>query len=407
MPVDVVELAQRLVAIPSDSGRSNAPAVDALADALDALDFSVVRYEQRVTDPGTGPQFNVVAEEGRGPRRLIFSGHIDTVPVGDEALWQHDPYGGDGIVDGRLYGRGSVDMKGQIAAMVAAVASAGDALDRLTLVLAISGSEEVGHLGIKSLAAAHTFEDAVGAVIGEPTGLAVYHAHKGAVTLRVDVHGVSCHSSQPHLGVNAIEQATRFMAALDRELADWRALRHSAFDDEPPTCTVSRIAGGIADNVVPDRCWLHVNARGLVAEHLDLFRDRVRRTMERLTREDAAQGVPEARRFRAEDQVLRIAPPMLCGTDTPWYRLVADVVGQAEPQFARYGTDGGVLSSVGLPCVVWGPGDIARAHSIDEYIAVEELRHAVVRYAALIRAVAAAELPTITTRRWTEPIRPT
>ena len=407
---DVVELARQLVAIPSASHQSNVPVVDVLCDALASLGFVLRRYPQQVVQPGTGPKVNLIAERGDGPHRLAFCGHVDTVPVGDESAWTHDPYGRDGVRDGRLYGRGSVDMKGQVAAMAAAAAGADDALDDLTLVLAITADEEIGHEGIKSLTSEHQFVDAVGAVVCEPTQMVVYHAHKASVTARVDVRGVSCHSSWPADGVNAVDQAVRLIAALAAPLDEWCAARDPVFGDEPPTCAIVEIAGGIAHNVVPDLCTLHLNARALSAAHLDDFHERLRGTIARLQEQDAAHGVPPEQRLAATYTPLITTAALVCPTDSPWYRLLSDFTGQPGPSFARYGTDAGELSQTGMPCVVWGPGDIARAHTVDEYITVAEMLDGVTRYGELIRAAAVAasegRLPAVTTRRWEDPVNP-
>ena len=406
MSIDAIDLARRLVAIPSESSQSNVPVLDELSGTLESAGFTLTRYDQRVFDAGSGPKANLVAERGSGRRRLVFSGHVDTVPVGDPDLWDQDPYGGDGIVDGKLHGRGSVDMKGQVAAMAAACSLAEAELDDLTLVLAITADEETGHQGIKSLTADHVFEDAVGAVVGEPTILDVLHAHKGAQTLSVDLHGVNCHSSQPGLGVNAIDQAIRLVNTLESRMADWRAFRHPAFREEGPTFSVVKIGGGVAHNVVPDHCNVRINVRGLLWGNLESFRSELGQVIGELRARDEAEGMAEERRFAADVTTLIMAPPMLTPTDDPWYRAMASHTGQEQPLFARYGTDGGVLSQVGMPCVVRGPGDIRRAHTPNEFITVEELRDGVLRYSGLIQHVAGANLPTVTTRLWDRPIRP-
>jgi len=401
MRSDVVALTQALVAVPSESRLSNIPVMETLAGGLESSGFRLRRYEQKVVHPGHGEKVNMVAERGHGPRHLVFSGHLDTVPVGDESLWSHDPLGGDGVVEGRVYGRGSVDMKGQVAAMVLACGNApSDVLSELTLVLSITGDEEVGHLGIKSLCAEHVFQDAVGAVVGEPTGLGIVRAHKGGMTVKVCVHGISCHSSTPHRGVNAIDQAVRFISRLKEGLKDWTLQRHPAFGDEPPTFTVARIAGGVADNIVPDTCEINVSGRALIMEHFESYRKGILNIIAELEEQDAGAGIAPERRFRAETEMVKWAPPMICGTDTPWYRLVADFVGQKEPRYATYGTDAGVLAEVGLPCVVWGHGDIDRAHKPAEYVTVRELERGYRSYSEFILRVAAADLPTVTTTRW-------
>ncbi|HOF62200.1 MAG TPA: M20/M25/M40 family metallo-hydrolase [Candidatus Latescibacteria bacterium] len=400
MSCSVVNLTKALVAIPSESSRSNLPVMQQLCTFLYSQGFRVTRYPQN--GPSTGPEkTNLIAERGNGTRRLVFSGHLDTVPVGERAQWQHDPYGAEGIIGDRLYGRGAVDMKGQVAAMACACASVPEeVLRNLTLTLAITGDEEIGHIGIKDLAAKHVFERAVGCVVGEPTSLRVVSAHKGGMTVRFTVRGLSCHSSKPHLGVNAIEQAVRLLNLLRERLAPWCAQRHPAFGEEPPTFTVVGVSGGVADNVVPDSCTVNISARALETGHFETFRAALEGIISELVDDDTRKGVPPERRFSADIDLLKWAPPMVCDTAGVWYQTVARIAGQEKPEFVTYGTDAGVLNQVGLPCVVWGPGDIIRAHSVDEYITLEELTTAVTRYRELICAVAASELPTFTTSLW-------
>lgn len=398
---DVIDLTRALVALPSESKLSNLSVMEQLGSFLTANGFRTTRYPQGTTATSSNPKMNMVAERGDGRRRLVFSGHLDTVPVGDTDLWHHDPFGHDGLVDQRLYGRGTVDMKGQVAAMALACARAPEnLLDSLTVTLAITGDEEVGHVGVKDLAARHVFENVVGVVVGEPTGFRVVRAHKGGMTVRIEMKGLSCHSSKPHLGVNAIEQAVRLLSRLESDLTPWRSQRNPAFGDEPPTFTVVGVSGGVADNVVPDSCLVNISARALDMEHFESFRRAVQGAMDGLAEEDARAGLPPEKRFAASMDLLKWAPPMVCDTGSPFCQTVAKVAGQKTPEFVTYGTDAGVLNQTGLPCVVWGPGDIVRAHSVDEFITVDELTSAVDRYEALIAQVAVADLPTVTSSLW-------
>ena len=402
MKPEVVDLTRRLVAIPSESGVSNAPVAEELAAVLRSAGFRVETYGQTVTVPGSGEKVNLVAELGTGKRSLVFSGHLDTVPVGDASAWTHDPCGGDGVVDGRIHGRGANDMKGQIAAAVVAAAASEATLGDLRIVLAITSDEEVGHHGVKALCARHVFKDCVGAIVAEPTSMDVYNAHKGGVGVTITTHGIACHSSRPHEGVNAIAHAARFIAALEGDLEEWSAYRHPAFGDEPQTFTVAQIEGGVAANVVPPECRMIASARVLSDDQLGILLRTVDGTITRLTEEDAAAGVPEGRRFRADSRVAIWAPPMITDGQSPWALHVKGIAGQEGDRFAAYGTDGGVLSRIGLPCVIWGPGDIARAHVPDEYITVAELHDGVEQYVRLIASVArsAEGLPALTSTLW-------
>jgi acetylornithine deacetylase len=401
MIIDVPALTHKLVAIPSETTRSNVPIIEKLDGVLSTAGFETHIQEVRETLPGSGRKVNLLAEIGSGSQRLVFSGHVDTVPVGDPDTWDHDPLGADGFVDGVLFGRGSLDMKGQVAAMCAAAADAGDSLDNLTVMLAITADEESGHWGIKALAAEHVFESAVGAVICEPTTGAVYRAHKGGMTTTVDVRGKSCHSSRPHEGVNAIVHAARFISALEDRLREWGDFRHPAFDDDPQTFTVAQIEGGVAVNVVPASCGMQISCRVLHERQFGLFRDHLKAICLELAESDAEAGIEPDRRFHANVHTSIWAPPMITDENAEIHQLVKALIGQEENLYARFGTDGGVLSHVGLPCVIWGPGDIGRAHAPDEYITRDELMQGYEGYLRLIREVATRDLPTTTTTLWT------
>ena len=370
---------------------------------LDNWGFRVSKHGQSVTVPGSGEKVNLIAERGQGSRCLVFSGHLDTVPVGDTSLWTHDPYGSDGIVDGRIYGRGSNDMKGQIAAAAVAAASVPEQdLQNTRVVLALTSDEEVGHYGIKALCSRYRFTNCVGVVVAEPTNMDVVTAHKGGVVISVAVRGISCHSSRPDAGVNAITQAMRFIQRLQDNLEEWGAYRHPAFGDEPQTFTVAQIHGGVADNIVPAECTVRASGRVLSQDQLDKLRGKVEATISELQTEDRNAGISEDRIFNAAPTVNIWAPPMVTSTDEPWAQNVMKLRGQNEPLFVRYGTDGGVLSATGLPCVIWGPGDIGRAHVPDEYITVDELRDGTAWYQKLIETANSHKLPASDSSLWTE-----
>jgi succinyl-diaminopimelate desuccinylase len=254
------DLLARLVAIDTQNppGRE-IEAAELLTHELSALGFA---SETRTLGPGRA---NAIARfsNGAGPT-LILNSHIDTVPIGSG--WTMDPFR---LTErgGRLYGRGACDAKGSIAAMVEAGRLLIDAAAswRGTLMLAFVSDEEIDGSGSKALVAAGPPVDAV--VIGEPTDNRVMAAHKGCLRPLIRVTGKTAHSSRPELGINAILGAGRLLERLTRYDQDLRARSHPLVGEA--TLTVTRIHGGIADNVVPDQCDLVVDRRLLPGEQAD------------------------------------------------------------------------------------------------------------------------------------------
>lgn len=340
-------------------GRENA-----IADCM-AAELSRIGYRTDVVPFGPG-RANVVArlENGPGPV-LAFSSHLDTVPAGEG--WTRDPFS-LGEENGVLYGRGTCDAKGSIAAMTEGLRelSATRAAWRGTVLAVFVGDEEVASLG------ARHFVETSGAgidwvVIGEPTDNRVVCAHKGVVRPVVRVHGVSAHSGTPDRGVNAIQKAGRLLdlcAGLD---ADLRRRIHPLVG--APSLTPTRIHGGEAENVVPDICDLVFDRRTVPGED----HEEVRRELEQLLDRAAASGV--------EATVLeyrRTSGPAETPADDPFVRLACDVVrrhGVGEP--GPLGFEGGCdlvhFRSCGAGGIVLGPGSLSVAHKPDEHVALAEL----------------------------------
>ncbi len=370
--MDVAELARSWIAVPSHSAISNRPLVEQMDRDLTAMGFEVQTYLLRGNDPDDPEKLNLIATLGSGPRRVVLSGHSDTVPVGDESLWTRDPMGE--IADGTLFGCGSVDIKGPTACAVMAAVNAHRAgkLGDIEAVIAVSADEEVGHIGVKQFGDQYPFENVVGVVVVEPTSMSAINAHKGGTRIEVHVHGKNCHSSQPWEGVNAIEQAHRFIGEFEAVCAEWNQRRHPAFgSNEGPTAPITGIVGFQAVNVIPDRCTITIGARPLCREDREDLLQRLDRLIGDLSDEDSALSAD--RRFSADVVAGSDASAMATSADNPWYTLVRTIRGQQHPQFVRFGTDGGEFSEMGLPSVVCGPGDISQAHQPNEHIDLNAL----------------------------------
>lgn len=302
---------------------------------------------------------------------LVFTGHIDVVPLGARA-WTRDPFAAE-IVDGRLYGRGSSDMKSGIAAFVcAALQHASGPVDMPTLTLIITSGEETGCVGASSLVAEGGLGTAGAIVVGEPTANAVCVGHKGALWLNAITTGVTAHGSMPDKGDNAISKAARVIGRLES----------FAFATEPhavlgaPTLSVNTIRGGININSVPDRAEIGVDIRTVPSvDHAGLKRALEQHIGEKLSLE-----------------VLLDLPGIWTSPELEWVkrvmRIAADVTGSAAlPGAATFFTDASVLTpAMGMPTtIILGPGEPGQAHQTDEWCSVARIRAAVEIYRNILR----------------------
>ena len=360
------ELLTRLVAFDSASRNSNLPIADFLSEYLERPG---VRVERNPSADGTRTNLVVSVGPDAGEDRagLVLSGHMDVVPA-DETDWHSDPFSLT-PTDDTLVGRGSSDMKGFLAIATNAASQLDPTELFHPLVLVFTYDEEIGTLGAKRLA--DTWDDANAlprsAIIGEPTSLQVVRVHKGHLNLRLVVEGKPAHSGYPHLGVNAIEPVGRMIVALadlrrqlERETPD-----HHEFFPEVPfvPLNVGQVSGGAAVNVVPDHCELLIGFRLLPEMDAAPILDRIRGALD-----DALGGTPY------EMDVLCESPPLMLDDQARIYRTACAHVGQEETLSASYATDAGWLSTMGLECIVWGPGSIAVAHRPNESIPIAEMQ---------------------------------
>lgn len=286
---------------------------------------------------------------------LLFACHVDTVPVGSSAGWGVDPFGGE-IADGLVHGRGASDMKAGVVASAAALVEA--ARRGTPAALLLTSDEEVGCLG------AVRARDAVRAlapravVIPEATRNRVHLGHRGALWLRVVSGGRAAHGSTPELGVNAIDRLADLTVRARTQLP---LAGHPYLG--PETVNLGTLSGGTATNIVPEHAEAHLDHR-ITGDGADLLAWWRRQ--------------PEA----DEVTVTSHLPAVSTDAADPW---VAPRAPEADP--VRYFTDASVLAPAlpGVPVVIWGPGDPARMHAVDEHVAVSELEHAIRTFRGLVR----------------------
>jgi acetylornithine deacetylase len=353
MPLSDVELLRRLVAIDSTSAISNLPIADEIASYVDGKAASV----EYLRDPDEAKANLLIRFGPEGDGGLILSGHMDAVPA-LETSWESDPFTLTER-DDRYFGRGSADMKGFLAL---ALNAALDAVPKKPLVLLFTYDEEAGTLGAKELA--RTWDRARAlprhAIIGEPTSLRAVRAHKGHLKLRFTLTGRSAHSGYPHLGDNAIEKARPILdalATLRRELEADRTRHAELFPDAPYVpLNIATIHGGTAVNIVPDRCEIEVGIRLLPGMTTD---DMLARVRERV----------------GECEVVSDSPPMLLERSSEIYQAVLPHA-QAGPESVSFASDAGWLQTLGVECLLWGPGAIEVAHKANEFTPKDEFHRA-------------------------------
>ena len=362
---------ERLISFNTVSRDSNLGLIEWVRDYLQKLGATT-----RLTHDTTGKKANLFATLGDSNKPgLILSGHTDVVPV-DGQNWESDPFIATER-DGKLYARGSADMKGFIGIALTQAPKFIAALNenRLDAPLhyALSYDEEVGCLGVRGLIR-DLQENAIrpaGCVVGEPTSMQPIIAHKGTHRFRCAVHGREAHSSYVTHGVNAIEYAARLVVFI-RQIADRLAQveqRDYGFNVPYSTLSTGIIQGGIAANVVPKDCVFQFDMRTLPQASPDALYQEIRSHAETLAAE-----------------MRRVDPD--AGIDLQWMSQTVglaaaetDAIVQWAMQLSRnasvgkvsYGTEAGLFQKMGVPTVICGPGDIAEAHRPNEFVALDQL----------------------------------
>jgi len=327
---------------------------------------------------------------------IIWDAHQDTVPVENMTIEPFMPV----VRDGRMYGRGACDVKGGMAAMLAALEqlSAQPGGRNATVVFSATVNEEFGFSGAKALArlwdqppAEAVASDAAArrivgrrptlAIVAEPTGLDLVTQHKGSIRWRIRVHGRACHSAFPEQGSNAIYPAGRVILALEALACDLLT-RHADHPCGPPTLNLGTIRGGAGVNLVPDLTVLEVERRVLPGESPQEAR------AEAIARIAAACGGAV---IEHDEPFLESAGLADATGDTkaaPWVERLGATAracgASAATTAARYGTNASVFTAAGVPSVVFGPGSIAQAHTADEWIDLAEVGTAAEILAALV-----------------------
>ena len=376
------DLLAALIAFDTTSRESNLQLIEFVRDYLARLDVpcELIFNEER-------SKANLFATLGPDDRPgIVLSGHTDVVPV-DAQPWTVPPFELS-EKDGKLYGRGTADMKGYIACVLAAVPELLAAPLRLPVHIALSYDEEVGCLGVRSLLAEleRRPHKPLLCIIGEPTELKPVLGHKGKLAMRCDVHGAACHSAYAPQGVNAIEYAAELIGELGRIGSQLRAVHLQDPRFDPPFSTVQTgvISGGKALNIVPADCRFDFEVRALpsqdpreVAEQLEQYAEQ--QVLPRM------RAVNEASSIRFSE--LSAYPGLATDPQSEAARLIAQFCGSNEFSTVAFGTEGGLFDAIGIPTVVCGPGSMDQGHKPDEFVSLEQLQGCDAMLQRLIQAL--------------------
>lgn len=361
--MDEVDLALELVRINSENppGREK-EAGKFIHDYLDDLkiDSELMEFEEG--------RANVVASIGKSDG-LMLNGHIDTVPVGDVDSWGHNPFGE--ISGEKIYGRGTSDMKGGVAAILAALRKIDFSKVKRKLLLVFVADEEAKLGGSTWLLENRKglLQDVKYGVIAEPTDMKIQIAQKGIVDIKVKFKGKSSHGSMPWLGENAVVKASKFVTELEK-LNDRMKIKDGLLGKG--SINVGKISGGVKVNVVPDYCEIEIDRRLVPGETSQLAVGELK-------------GILEKLKLNAEIEMVVTRPPFRIDKNSKIVKLVRDLA-RTETFGATGYTEAELYKSkADVECVVFGPGNKETIHTAKEYISISNLKRATNIFEKLIR----------------------
>lgn len=362
-----IELLDRLIGYPTISSESNMECISWISEYLTERG---ARCTLSSDTPGKANLFATLGPDADGG--LVLSGHLDVVPV-EGQNWTSDPFKMRRR-DGLLYGRGACDMKGFVAAAMAS-AEHFAALDlRKPVHFAFTYDEEVGCLGARVLIEQMVSDGLCPSVciVGEPTNMRIIEAHKGAGNYTTEFTGVEGHSSQPSLGVNALEYASRFVAKLMdvRQQLPEMAPLDSPFDPPYSTSSICGLHSGVAHNVIPNKASVQWEMRVVQDSDRTFLRNAMQSYIDEVLLPEMRAASPKA--DIAETHCVEFEG-LMPDPDSEAVRIVQELTGANTTDVVAFGTEAGFFQRSGISTVVCGPGSIEQAHKPDEYIAVEQL----------------------------------
>jgi len=366
-----VKILTDLIGFKTISGEDNSSLIDYCDEILKQLGATSFRTyddeKKRVNLFAT-----LKAKNSNNKKPIILSGHTDVVPVSKG--WSSDPFTAT-IKDDKLYGRGSCDMKGFIACALAyaPIYSKSD-LDR-DIHFSFTFDEETACQGAPILIEElkkRGIKNGI-CIIGEPTNMKIIDAHKGCYEYTTYFKGLAGHSSAPHKGVSAVEYASRYVNKLIelREKLKERTPKDSIFDPPHSTLSIGGIFGGIAHNVIADKCHVNWETRPVVKEDAVFLNQELDKYANEIL-------LPEMKKTFPNSSIEKDIIGEIVGFDreekSDACELISNLTGDNSRQVVSFGTEAGLFQEIGISTVVCGPGSIEQAHKIDEFIVLEELK---------------------------------
>ena len=366
-----IKILADLISYKTVSGQDNSELINYCEKILNELSIETFKVfdedKKRVNLFGT-----LKAKRTNGKKPIILSGHTDVVPVSKG--WSSDPFTAT-IKGDKLYGRGSCDMKGFIACTLAfAPIFKENNLDR-DIHFCYTFDEETACIGapllIKELKK-RNIKDGI-CIIGEPTNMKIIDAHKGCYEYTTYFEGLAGHSSAPHKGVSAVEFAARYASKLIelREELKKRVPKNSIFDPPFSTLQVGGIFGGIAHNVIADKCYINWETRPVVKEDGIFLNNEIDKFANEIL-------LPEMKKVFSKSSIRKEIIGEVTGFDrvekSEACELVSSLTGDNSREVVSFGTEAGLFQEVGISTVVCGPGSIEQAHKVDEFIELNELK---------------------------------
>lgn len=367
-----VAILEQITAFDTTSRESNLKLIDHIQSYLDNLGI-----ESRLTYNDDRSKANLWATIGPPVAGgVVLSGHIDVVPV-DGQDWSQDPFS-MWQEDGKLLGRGVVDMKGFVAVALALAPVMLQRDMKIPIHFAFSYDEEVGCIGVRGLIqdVSKNLPLPAAVIVGEPTSMQIIGGHKGSRSLLSIVRGVPAHSSDPRLGANSIMAAARlvtYLEDLQQELAD-NAAADSPFDPPYTTIDLGQIHGGTANNIIPEFTSVHWGMRIVPTDDGLAIETRVRDFIEKEIEPDLKRVAAHA---GVDTKLYNVVPPLLPDETSAAEQLIRHLTGLNQSGAVSFGTEAGLFQEAGIPAVVFGPGSIEQAHQPDEFIELSQLRECV------------------------------
>ncbi len=308
---------------------------------------------------------------------LLFACHSDVVPAGD-VIWKSSPFQADER-SGRIYGRGSCDMKGGLAAIAVAAARLKDvgAKFKGDLIICSTAGEETTGCGAKRFTAQYkdNLPKLAGIIIPEPTDFKIVNFHRGICWLKITTKGKTAHGSVPHLGINAIASMTALLNRLD----SYKFPSVKTVFSDASTMSVNQISGGKATNVVPDSCVIKIDIRVAAGVSCERVISDINEICEELKSHDA--------NFDAELEIVRTVPTLKTDPADKFIQKISTVTKINKTNSVNFATDGPYFKEFDAPVIIFGPGKTELAHQPDEYIDIIDLENAIEIYTKIIKDI--------------------